>query len=108
MTMLQQLLKNITNGFQNILNIVESTLMISSRRISALVIIPQIRVFRICHMQGLNPYYVCVHHLQLKDYDCCMQFCRWINNNPHVSGIMLTDEEKFTRDGIINTCNSHV
>lgn len=95
---------------ENILNLVEDTPTISSRRISAQVGIPQTKVIRTLHMQGLYPYHLQrVQHLQPEDYDRRMQFCRWINNNLCVvSRILFTDESTFTRDGINNTRNSHV
>lgn len=95
---------------ESILDLVEDDATTSSRRIATQLVIPQKRVIKTLHEQGLHPYHVQrVQHLQPEDYVRRMQFCNWINDNgPVVTRILFTDEATFTRDGINNTHNSHV
>lgn len=95
---------------ENILDFVEEDATTSSRRVATQLAIPQKRVIKTLHEQGLYPYHVQkVQHLFPEDYARRMEFCHWINNNHGViSHILFTDEATFTRDGINNTRNYHV
>lgn len=95
---------------ENILDLVEADPMISSRRIATQLGIPQTKIIKTVHEQGLYPYHLQrVQHLQPEDYARRMEFCRWVNNNRRVvSHILFTDEATFTRDGVNNSHNSHV
>lgn len=98
------------NEVENILQAVERSPTTSSRRIAAQLDIPQTRVIRTVHEQGLYPYHrQSVQHLHEGDDAHRQEFCQWIIANDRlIPSILFTDESTFTRNGINNTRNSHV
>jgi hypothetical protein len=82
----------------------------STRRISARLRIPRMRVWRTLFTDGMYPYHIQrVQHLEPADMCSRLDLCRWINSNPRViRNVLFTDEAHFTCDGVNNTRNSHL
>jgi len=81
----------------------------STRRIASRIRVPQSRVWRKLHYDGLYPFHhQPVQHLHPGDDAQQLQFCYWLSHYRELLPyILFTDEATFTRNGINNTRNSH-
>jgi hypothetical protein len=84
-----------------IIDMVQRSPRTSTRRISARLRIPRMRVWRTLHTEGMYPYHIKrVQHLEPADMCSLLDLCRWINSNPRViRNVLFTDEAHFTCDG---------
>jgi len=58
----------------------------------------------------LHPFYIQrIQYLEPADVGSRLDFCHWINSNPHmIRNIFFNDETHFTRDGVNNIRNSRL
>ncbi|KAJ4442110.1 hypothetical protein ANN_11976 [Periplaneta americana] len=99
---------------EEILEAVNMTPSISTRRVALPVNVPHMTVWRLLKEYQLYPYHLkCVQALSPADYSARVRFCQWFLQqcgvNPNFPALVLfTDEAQFTRDGITNFHNQHV
>ncbi|KAJ4430414.1 hypothetical protein ANN_22630 [Periplaneta americana] len=99
---------------EEILQAVNMTPSISTRRVALQVIVPHTTVWRLLKEYQLYPYHLqSVEALSPADYPARVRFCQWFLQqcgvNPNFPALVLfTDEAQFTRDGITNFHNQHV
>lgn len=99
---------------EEILEAVDRTPSISTRRLALQVNVPHTTVWRLLKEYQLYPYHLQrVQALSPADYPARVRFCQWFLQqcgvNPNFSAVVLfTDEAQFTRDGITNFHNQHV
>lgn len=95
---------------ENIIEIVERDPSTSTRKIARALNIPQTRVWKVLKAERLHPYHMQkVQRLEPGDPVARLMFCRWIVSHPRtLPRILFTDEAQFTRDGILNSRNSHI
>ncbi|KAJ4426764.1 hypothetical protein ANN_26563 [Periplaneta americana] len=97
-----------------ILEAVNMTPSISTRRVALQVNVPHTTVWRLLEEYQLYPYHLQrVQALSPADYPARVRFCQWFLQqcgvNPNFPALVLfTDEAQFTRDGITNFQNQHV
>ncbi|KAJ4430198.1 hypothetical protein ANN_22408 [Periplaneta americana] len=94
-----------------ILEAVNMTPSISTRRVALQVNVPHTTVWRLLKEYQLYPYHLQrVQALSSADYPARVRFCQWFLQqcgvNPNL--VLFTDEAQFTRDGITNFHNQHV
>jgi len=94
----------------NIINMVQRSSRTSTRRISARLCVPRMRVWRMLYTEGIYPYQIqCIQHHEPADMCSRLELCRWIHSNSHmIRNILFTSEAHFTRYGVKNTRNSHL
>lgn len=94
---------------EEILNMVERSPGVSTRRIATRLQIKQTTAWETIRKNGLKPFHIQrVQNLQEGDNDLRLHFCNWINENRTLyKYIMFTDEAQFTRDGVNNCHNEH-
>jgi len=87
----------------------QRSLTTSTRRIASRLRVPQSRMWRTLHYDGLYPFHhQLVQHLHPGDDAQRLQFCHWLSHNRELLPyILFTDDATFTRNGINNTRNSH-
>ncbi|KAJ4447098.1 hypothetical protein ANN_09098 [Periplaneta americana] len=96
---------------EEILEAVNMTPSISTRRLALQVTVPHMTVWRLLKEY---PYHLQrVQALSPADYPARVRFCQWFLQqcgvNPNFAALVLfTDEAQFTRDGITNFHNQHV
>ncbi|KAJ4435786.1 hypothetical protein ANN_18405 [Periplaneta americana] len=99
---------------EEILEAVNMTPSISTRRVALQVSVPHTTVWRLLKEYQLYPYHLQrVQALSPADYPARVRFCQWFLQqcgvNPNFPALVLfTDEAQFTRDGITNFHNQHV
>ncbi|KAJ4443040.1 hypothetical protein ANN_04690 [Periplaneta americana] len=99
---------------EEILEAVNMTPSISTRRVALQVNVPHTTVWRLLKEYQLYPYHLQrVQALSPADYPARVRFCQWFLQqcgvNPNFPALVLfTDEAQFTRDGITNFHNQHV
>ncbi|KAJ4436157.1 hypothetical protein ANN_18787 [Periplaneta americana] len=99
---------------EEILEAVNMTPSISTRRVALQVNVPHTTVWRLLKEYQLYPYRLQrVQALSPADYPAQVRFCQWFLQqcgvNPNFPALVLfTDEAQFTRDGITNFHNQHV
>ncbi|KAJ4432454.1 hypothetical protein ANN_21073 [Periplaneta americana] len=99
---------------EEILEAVNMTPSISTRRVALQVNVPHTTVWRLLKEYQLYPYHLQrVQSLSPADYPARVRFCQWFLQqcgvNPNFPALVLfTDEAQFTRDGITNFHNQHV
>ncbi|KAJ4447900.1 hypothetical protein ANN_09909 [Periplaneta americana] len=99
---------------EEILEAVNMTPSISTRRVALQVNVPHTTVWRLLKEYQLYPYHFQrVQTLSVADYPARVRFCQWFLQqcgvNPNFPALVLfTDEAQFTRDGITNFHNQHV
>ncbi|KAJ4451322.1 hypothetical protein ANN_02784 [Periplaneta americana] len=99
---------------EEILEAVNMTPSISTRRVALQVNVPHTTVWRLLKAYQLYPYHLQrVQALSPADYPARFRFCQWFLQqcgvNPNSPALVLfTDEAQFTRDGITNFHNQHV
>ena len=95
---------------EGIVQMVQSSPCASTRKITRRRHVPQTRVWRILHAEGMYPYHVQqVQHLRPGDFAERLEFCQWLNGSCQLHRyILFTDEAQFNHDGVNNTHNSHV
>ncbi|KAJ4445089.1 hypothetical protein ANN_06888 [Periplaneta americana] len=99
---------------EEILEAVNMTPSISTRRVALQVNVPHTTVWRLLKEYQLYPYHLQrVQALSPADYPAQVRFCQWFLQqcgvNPNFPALVLfTDEAPFTRDGITNFHNQHV
>jgi hypothetical protein len=93
------------NTRENILEIVQRSPRLSTRRIACWIGVSPMQVWRTLHDDDLHPYHDRrVQHLEPGDVDQRMNLCHWIKARPELLSVTLfTDEASFTRDGINNS-----
>jgi len=95
---------------EGIIQMVQNSPRASTRRVARRLLVPQTRVWRTLHAEGMYPYHVQrVQHLRPGDFAQRLEFCKWLNDSRRSHRyILFTDEAQFNRDGVNNTHNSHV
>ncbi|KAJ4439683.1 hypothetical protein ANN_07811 [Periplaneta americana] len=98
---------------EEILEAVNMTPSISTRRVVLQVNVPHTTVWRLLKEYQLYPYHLQRQALSPADYPARVRFCQWFLEqcgvNPNFPALVLfTDEAQFTRDGITNFHNQHV
>ncbi|KAJ4426512.1 hypothetical protein ANN_27326 [Periplaneta americana] len=99
---------------EEILEAVNMTPSISTRRVALQVNVPHTTVWRLLKEYQLYPYHLQrVQALSPADYPARVRFCQWFLQqcgvNPKFPALVLfTDEAQFTRDGITNFHSQHV
>ncbi|KAJ4435483.1 hypothetical protein ANN_18099 [Periplaneta americana] len=97
---------------EEILEAVNMTPSISTRRVALQVNVPHTTVWRLLKEYQLYPYHLQrVQALSPADYPARVRFCQWFLQqcgvNPNFPALVLfTDEAQFTRDGITNFHNN--
>jgi len=93
----------------NILEMVQRSPRLSTRRMASRLVVSRMQVWRTLHEKDLYPYHEQrVQHLEPGDHAQRMDLCHWIKAYPELlSVILFTDEAFFTRDGINNSRNLH-
>ncbi|KAJ4434760.1 hypothetical protein ANN_23329 [Periplaneta americana] len=99
---------------EEILEAVNMTPPINTRRVALRVNVPHTTVWRLLKEYQLYRYHLQrVQALSPADYPARVRFCQWFLQqcgvNPNFPALVLfTDEAQFTRDGITNFHNQHV
>ncbi|KAJ4441123.1 hypothetical protein ANN_10973 [Periplaneta americana] len=99
---------------EEILEAVNMTPSISTRRVALQVNVPHTTVWRVLKEYQLYPYHLQrVQALSSADYPARVRFCQWFLQqcgvNPNFPALVLfTDKAQLTRDGITNFHNQHV
>jgi len=98
------------NTRENILEMVQRSPRLSTRRIASCIDVSHMQVWRTVHEEDLHPYRDHrVQHLEPGDPAQHMDLCHWITAHPQLLRVMLfTNEASFTRDGINNSRNVHM
>jgi len=93
---------------ESILQSVERSPTISTRRISIRIGVPHIRVWRTVLLHGLYPFHLQMMQRLEGDEAKRLDLCRWVIANYRlIPFVLFTDEASFNRDGINNIHNSH-
>ena len=92
------------NTRENILQMVQRSLRLSTRRMASRIGVSHMQAWRTLHEEELYPYHdQRVQHLEPGDHAQRMDFCHWIKAHPELlSVILFSDEASFTRDGVKN------
>ncbi|KAJ4440099.1 hypothetical protein ANN_08232 [Periplaneta americana] len=99
---------------EEILEAVNMTPSLSTRRVALQVNVPHTTVWRLLKEYQLYPYHLQrVQALSPADYPARVRFCQWFLQQCGVNLnfpalVLFTDEAQFTRDGITNFHNQHV
>ena len=95
------------NARENILDMVQRSPRLSTRRMASRVGLSRMNFWRTIHEVYLYPYHdQRVQHLEPGDHAKRMVLCYWVNAHPELlNQILFTDEASFTRDGIYNLRN---
>ena len=94
---------------EEIVSMVQRSPTTSTRRIASRLRVPQSRVWRTLHYNGLYPiHHQPVQHLHPGDDAHRLEFCYWLSHNRELLlYISFTDGATFTRNGITYTHNCH-
>jgi len=94
---------------EEIVGMVQRSPTTSTRRIASRLRVPQSRMWRTLHYDGLYPFHhQPVQHLHPGDDAHRPEFCHWLSHNRELLPyILFTDEATFTRNSITNTRNCH-
>ena len=97
------------NTRENILQMVQRSPRLSTRRMASRIGVSRTQVWRTLHEEDLYPYHdQSVQHLEPGDHAQRMDLCNWIKAHPELlSFILIGDEASFTRDGVNNVRNVH-
>ena len=97
------------NTRENILEMVQRSPHLSTRRMASRIGVSRMQVSRTLHEEDLYPYHdQRVLHLEPGDNAQRFDLCHWITAHPELlSVILFSDEVSFTRDGINNSRNVH-
>ena len=97
------------NTRENILEMVQRSPRLSTRRMASRIGVSRMQVWRTSHEEDLYPYHdQRVQRLEPGDHAQRLDLCRWITARPELlSVILFIDEASFTRDGINNSRNVH-
>jgi len=97
------------NTRENILEMVQRSPRLSTRRMASRIGVSRMQVWRTLHEEDLYPYHdQRVQHLEPGDHAQRMDLCHWIKAHPELlSVILFSDEASFTRDGVNNLRNVH-
>jgi len=98
----------LVNTRENILEMVQRSPWLPTRRIASRIGVSRMQVWRTLHEEDLHPYHDHrVQHLEPRDPAQRMDLCHWITAHLELLNVILfTDEASFTRDGINNSRNS--
>ena len=93
------------NTRENILQMVQRSPRLSTRRMASRIGVSRMQVWRTLHEEDLYPYHdQRVQHLEPGDHAQCMDLCNWIKTHPELlSVILFSDEASFTRDCVNNS-----
>ena len=97
------------NTRENILEMVQRSPRLSTRRMASRIGLSRMQVWRTLHEADLYPYHdKRVQYLEPGDHAQHFDLCQWITAHPEMlSVILFTDEASFTPDGINNSRNVH-
>src|SRR5215471_20859338 len=92
------------NTRENILQMVQRSPRLSTRRMASRIGVSHMQVRRTLHEEDLYPYHdQRVQHLEPGDHAQRMDLCHWIKAHPELFRVILfSDEASFTRDGVKN------
>ena len=86
------------NTRENILQMVQRSLRLSTRRMASRIGVSRMQVWRTLHEEDLYPYH---DQREPGDYAQRIDLCHWIKAHPKLlSVILFSDEASFTRDGV--------
>ena len=90
------------NTRENILEMVQRSPHLSTRRMASRIGVSRMQVWRTLHEEDLYRYHdQRVQHLEPGDHAQRLDLCHWITAHPELLSVVLfTDEASFTRDGI--------
>ena len=97
------------NTRENILEMVQRSPRLSTRRMASRIRVSRMQVWRTLREEDFYLYHdQTVQHLERGDHAQRMDLCHWIQVHPELLGVILfTDEASFTRDGVNNSRNVH-
>ena len=97
------------NTQENILEMVQRSPRLSTRRIASHIGVSRMQVWRTLHEENLHLYHDHrLQHLEPGDAAQRMDLCHWITAHPQLLRVILfNDEASFTWDGINNSRNVH-
>ena len=97
------------NARENILDMVQRSPRLSTRRMASHVGLSRMNVWRTLHEENLYPYHDRrVQHLEPGDHAKCKDLCHWVNaHTKELRAILFTGEASFTRNGINNLRNNN-
>ena len=92
------------NTRENILQMVQRSPRLSTRRMASRIGVSRMQVWRTLHEEDLYPYHdQRVQHLEPGDHAQRMDLCHWIKAHPELlSVILFRNEASFIRDGVNN------
>jgi len=92
------------NTRENILEMVQRSPRLSTRRMASRIGVLRMQVWRTLHEKYLYPYHdQRVQHLEPGDHAQQIDLCHWIKAHPELLGVILfSDEASFTQDGVNN------
>jgi len=98
------------NTTENIIQMVQRSPRLSTRRMASPIGVSRMQVWRTFHEEDLYPYHdQRVQHLEPGDHAQHMDLCRWMKAHPEMlSVILFSDEASFTPDGVNNLGNVHM
>jgi len=97
------------NTRENILQMVQRSPRLSTRRMASRIGVSRMQVWRTLHEEDLYPYHdQRVQHLEPGDHAQRTDLCHWIKAHLELLRVILfSDEASFTRDGVNNLRNVH-
>jgi hypothetical protein len=97
------------NTRENILEMIQRSLRMSTRRIASRIGVSRMQVWRTLHEEDLHAYHHHrVQHLEPRDPAQRMDLCHWMKAHPELINVILfSDDASFTRDGVNNLRNVH-
>jgi len=97
------------NTRENILQMVQRSPRLSTRRMTSRIGVSRMQVWRTLHEEDLYPYHSQrVKHLEPGDHAQRMDLCHWIKAHPELlSVILFSDEASFTWNGVNKLRNVH-
>jgi len=97
------------NTWENILEVVQRSPQLSTRRIASRIGVSHMQVWQTLHEENLHSHHDHrVQHLEPGDPAQRMDLCSWIPAHPQLLSVFLfADEASFTRDGINYSRNVH-
>jgi len=95
---------------KDIVQMVQNSPRASTRRISRRLRVPDTRVWKTLHAEGMYPYHVQrEQHLGPGDFAERLEFCKWFNGSRELHRyILFTDESHFNHDGVKKTHKSRM
>ena len=82
------------NTRQNILQMVQRSPRLSTRRVASRIGVSRMQVWRTLHEEDMYPYHdQRAQHLEPGDHAQCMDLCHWIKAHPELLSVILFSDE---------------